>query len=142
MGPAASGPGTVESERRQLEGSWTLETATLYDATGAGRTVKAAGLLTYDKFGNMTVQGSVPDDQAKTSIPLDFSGRIVIDPARHQFYSADLAGEGATSSAAPLAAVSIDKVRRYEIAGDILTVTYLDTAGKPTAVVTWRRART
>jgi hypothetical protein len=140
MGPAASGVGTVEYERRLLEGSWTLQSATVYDAAGTSRPAKASGLLTYDKFGNMTVQGSVADEQGKTSIPIDFSGRIVIDPAKHEFHSADVAGEGATAAA--LAPVSTDKLRRYELAGDMLTVTYQDTTGNPTAVLTWRRVGT
>jgi len=36
-------------------------------------------------------------------------------------------------------AVSPDKVRQYELAGDTFTVTYLDAASKPTAVAVWHR---
>jgi hypothetical protein len=141
MGPVQTGEGSLEAERRELEGSWTLTSARIYDSTGGSREVQASGLLTYDAFGNMTVQGSVVDEQTKTTIPLDFTGRVVIDPANHQFHSADVVGFDPASNPA-LAPVSLDKVRRYQVTSDTLTVTYLDAAGRPTAVVTWRKART
>ena len=63
---------------------------------------------------------------------------IVIDPAKKEFRPADFESAKAVD-AAQVAAVSLDKVRRFELGGDRLAITYLDAAGKPTAETVWNR---
>ena len=140
MGPVDTGAGSLEATRRGLEGSWTLSSLEVVDAAGVRRPVTANGRLTYDAYGNMMIRGVVEDAKLKDTLVIDFTGRIVIDSTKKQFYPADLNTDRPPSPSA-IAAVSPDKVRQYDLAGDTFTVTYLDAAGKPTAVATWKRAR-
>jgi hypothetical protein len=138
IGPIASGPESLEATRRALEGTWTLASAEIVDDKGAHRTVKASGQLTYDAFGNMSVHGTVEDATLREKLVLEYQGRIVIDPTRHQFYPQEL------ESAKPvdpdeIARIAPDKVRHYELTATTLAVTYADKAGKTTAVIRWKR---
>lgn len=72
------------------------------------------------------------------TIPLDFTGGIVIDPAKRVFYPADVTANQPVDPN-QLAPVGLDKVRQYSVKDDTLVVTYLDASGKPTAVVTWQK---
>ena len=85
-----TGAGSLEATRRALEGTWTLASLEVVDAAGAGKPVKAAGQLTYDAFGNMTIKGVIEEPALKGSLVLDYDGRIVIDTAKHQFVPAAL----------------------------------------------------
>ena len=133
-----TGPGSLEATRKALEGSWRLESLEVVDATGARRPVKAAGTLTYDAFGNMTVRGVIDDAALKGSLVLDYDGRIVIDTARHQFVPADLASDRPVDPG-QIAPIAPDKIRRYELSADALIVTYVDASARPTAIARWRR---
>ena len=75
---------------------------------------------------------------ATKSIALDYEGKIIIDNVRKQFYPADLESDRPVDPA-KIAAIAPDKVRRYELTMDTFVVTYLDAAGKPTAVAKWRK---
>lgn len=139
LGEVDTGPGSLEATRRALQGTWSLVSLELVDPAGARKPVKATGQLTYDAYGSMKISGRIDDAPDRTPVLLDFSGRIVIDTQRKQFYPADLvAGQPVDQSR--LVPVSPDKARRYEITADTLTVTYMDAGGKPTAVANWRRA--
>ena len=59
VGPVASGPGTIEFERRRLAGSWRLDRFEVMDSAGSPRVVRAEAMLTYDEFGNLSVQGKL-----------------------------------------------------------------------------------
>lgn len=141
MGDVNTGAGSLEATRKALEGSWTLVSLNVVDAAGAQKPVKAKGQLTYDAYGALTIKGVVEDDPAKTPLLLDYSGRIVIDTAKKQFYPADLV-ENRPVDEKRLAAVSPDKARKYELTADTLTITYMDATGKPTAISSWKRATT
>jgi|SRR6478672_7977548 hypothetical protein len=136
-GPVDAGPGSVEAVRADLKGTWALSSLTVIDASGARHPAKAAGSLVYDDHANMSIRGTV-EGADRSVIVLDFSGRIVIDAQRHQFYAADLQTDRPVDPA-QVGAVSPDKVRQFELAGDTFTVTYLDAASKPTAVAVWQR---
>lgn len=132
------GPESLEATRRGLEGSWTLVSLEVVDARGGRRPVKASGQLMYDAFGSMTVRGVIEDPGLRDTLVIDYTGRIVIDPVRREFYPADLASNRPVDPG-QIAPVSPDKVRRYELSGDSFVVTYLDTSANPTAVIRWRR---
>ena len=136
MGP---GPGTLEATRRAFEGTWTLVSAEIQDAaTGRLRPVKASGQMTYDAYGNMTVHGVVDDPAFRDAQVLEFQGRIVIDPDRHVYYAADLSPDRPVDPD-QIAMIAPDKVRHYELTATTLAVTYMDKAGKTTAVIRWKR---
>ena len=59
VGPVASGPGTIEYERRRLEGTWRLDRFEVLDSAGSPTAVRAQATLTYDEYGNLTVRGKL-----------------------------------------------------------------------------------
>lgn len=138
MGPVDTGEGSLEAARRELHGSWSLVSLEAVDASGARHPVQASGVLSYDEHGNLKTTGTIDDPRLQNAIPIDFTGRIVIDPVKRVFYPADLVSSEPVDSK-QLAPVGLDKVRQYSVTGDTLVVTYLDAAGKPTAVLTWRK---
>ena len=64
--------------------------------------------------------------------------RLISQAQRHLFYAEDLQTDWPVDPA-QIGAISPEKVRQFELAGDAFTVTYLDAASKPTAVAVWRR---
>jgi hypothetical protein len=141
MGDVDTGAGSLQDVRNQLKGKWTLASLNAIDAAGKSDPVKANGILTYDEFGNLEIQAVIDDPRLKDRLRLDYSGRIVIDTAKKEFRTAEVeAGLAANRDAVDLGRVAPDKVRRYELTGDQFTVTYLDAAGKPSAVAVWHRA--
>lgn len=138
MGPVDAGAGTLEAARRELEGAWVLQTLEIVNASGAFEPVKASGTLAYDAYSNLQINGKIDDPRLQKAIPLDFSGRVVIDATKREFYPADVEA-GPKVDTSKLAPVGLDKVRKFEVTGDRLVVTYQDASGKPTAKTTWRR---
>lgn len=137
-GAVDAGAGSLEAARRELEGSWVLQTLEIVNETGAFEPVKASGTLSYDAYSNLQINGKIDDPRLQKAIPLDFNGRVVIDAAKREFYPADIEA-GPKVDTRKLAPIGVDKVRKFEVAGDRLVVTYQDAAGKPTARTTWRR---
>jgi hypothetical protein len=133
-----SGAGSLEATRKALEGSWALVSLDMVAANGARQPVTASGRLTYDAFGTMTIRGVIEDPALKDKLVLDYHGRIVIDTTRLEFRAVDLEADRPVDLDR-LEAISPDKVRRYELSGDSLIVTYLDGSGNPAAVARWRR---
>jgi uncharacterized protein RhaS with RHS repeats len=130
-GPVATGPDTLEAVRRQIEGTWDLVSLQVLTPDGQTVTRPAGGRLTYDAYGNMSMEGSGENAQL-----IAFKGRAVIDPVRREIRLADLEGSGALPSQA-----SADKVRHYEFDGPLLKTSVRDASGRVTAVVTWRRSQ-
>jgi hypothetical protein len=138
LGPVDAGAGSLEAIRRELAATWSLNRLEVIAPDGARRQVAARGTLSYDAYGALAIKGVVDDPSRPAALVLDYSGRIVIDPAKKEFRPADF--ESATPvDAAQVAPVSLDKVRRFELGGDRLAITYLDAAGKPTAETVWNR---
>ena len=131
VGSVDAGPNSLEAARRQLEGTWDLVSLQVVGADGQAVPRPAGGRMTYDGFGNMSMEGTGAD-----AALVAFSGRAVIDPVKREFRLADLAGSGSLPSQ-----VSPEKVRGYEFDGDLLKTSARDASGRVTAVVTWRRAQ-
>jgi hypothetical protein len=129
LGPVDTGAGSVESTRRDLAGHWTLGSLEIIGADGVRQTVKAHGTISYDAFGSLIINGVIDSARLTNAVVLNYSGRIVIDAAKHPFYPADFESDKPVESSR-IAPISLDKVRRYDLAGDRFTVTYLDVAGK------------
>ena len=101
-GDVNTGPGSLESVRRQLQGTWELVEAVVFDASGKATPRKAEGRLTYDEYGNLTIGAKLADStQPETSVSglLAYSGRAVIDPAKSQLVLMDLKSRAALGRA-------------------------------------------
>ncbi len=140
LGDVDTGPGSVEYVRRQLEGSWTLERFEMVDTAGQAQPVRAQAKLTYDQYGNMTVAGNLleplPGQEQATHGMLAYSGRIVIDTAKHEFR---LRAQEGVADPALNPSVGAELVRKYEITTNQLTLTFVDAQGKTTARAIFRR---
>jgi hypothetical protein len=136
----ASGPGTLESVRKQLEGSWNLASAEVVSAAGQRSLLKAAAVLTYDAFGNLSLKGAYEDPSAtaEQTAALNFTGRAVIDTQKQELRLLDLQQSDGEFAALP-AEMAARRVRSYAFNGDVLTLTVKDSTGKVTAVTTWRK---
>jgi hypothetical protein len=145
LGPVDTGLGSVEHARRTLEGTWKLERFDMRNPSGQWVPVKAEAVLVYDAYGNLNVKGQLLQSMPGTSpfhprALLDYSGRIVIDPDKSQFRL--LNPEGDTPVDPDLSeTIGQQRVRRYEILGDQLKISYLNTDGGIVATTTFRRAR-
>lgn len=143
MGKIDKGPGSVEYERRQLMGKWTIDRFEVADAAGQFHPIKAQGWLTYDEFGNMVmsaellepIPGTSPNDLQPI---LNFTGHITVDPEKKEFH---LNAPGAASKVdAGLQKVAgEDIVRKYELTQTTLTVTYVNREGKTTGRAVLKR---
>lgn len=139
-GPVDAGAGSVESARRELQGSWILSSLTVISSAGIKMTVPADARLVYDEFGNISMQGKVTGSTEIDPSVLNLSGRAVIDPVAHTLrFQAITAESNDEKRVDP--ALDAKHVRYYEIAGDVLTTTVKDAAGKTTATATWRRVQ-
>jgi hypothetical protein len=135
--PIAKGAGTVEAERRRLQGTWELVSLETLDAAGAATPLDAAGRMTFDDYGNVKTNGTVKQGPSTAKTLLSYAGRVVIDPDKKEWRLLDM--QAAPESAAAPAAVDADKVRGYELVGDQLKLSLRDASGRVTARVTWKR---
>ena len=140
-GDVNTGPGSLESVRRQLQGTWELVEAVVYDASGKTTPRKAEGRLTYDEYGNLTIGAKLADStQPETSV----SGLLCVQRTRRDRPGEESAGVDGFKSRLPSGEpipteVSPEKVRDYVIQGSTLTLTSKDASGAPTARTTWRK---
>jgi hypothetical protein len=139
-GPVQAGPGSLESVRKQLEGTWNLVSAEVLSATGTRKTIKASAVLTYDAYGNLSLKGAY-DDPAATAdqtATLNFTGRAVIDTQKQALRLLDLQESDGDFANLP-AEMAARRLRAYSFQGDMLTLTVKDSKGNVTAVNTWRK---
>ena len=98
--------------------------------------------LTYDNFGNLSLQGTVQrragDSTAQVSSPLlNVSGRALIDTANSRLRVVDGEGDFPFDEAV-LDALSPDQFRHYEFFDDQLKLTVQDENGRITSTTIWR----
>ena len=138
MGDVETGAGTLESTRRQLEGTWDLVSFETYPSPGKKVEQQATAVLTYDAYGNMEIIGRLTEagQSAGAGAPLlSYKGRAVIDVDKHQLRIVPSSGD---EKALP-AEASTALVRQYSFTNDLLSLSMIDTAGKPTASTTWKK---
>lgn len=140
MGAVESGPGTLESVRKQLEGRWNLVSAEVISAAGQRTLIRASAVLTYDAYGNLALTGAYEDPAAtaEQTAALNFKGRAVIDTQKRELHLLDLRQTEGEFAALP-PDMAARRVRSYAFKEDLLTLTVRDSTGKVTAVNTWRR---
>jgi hypothetical protein len=139
-GPAATGPGSTQWVRQQLEGTWTLVSLEMAGADGQLRPTPAAATLTYDAYGNLAVKGTISDPAAASTAGnvLDFTGRAVIDSQRSELRLLDVnQSEGDFATLAPELAAA--RVRAYEFSGPTMTLRTKNAKGEVRAVIVWRK---
>ena len=148
-GPVDKGPGTLAAARKYLEGTWQLQT---YDIMPPGRAPihltkdTGRGTLVYDDFGNLTMDITVDEPTAKllaaAGIPtkngsLYTKGKTAVDM---QGRTLRFILEGQPPTGAPSGPIALNKLRHWEVDGNILTLTTKDEAGKALSVGKWQKA--
>lgn len=123
-----TGVASTSAVRKQLEGTWSLVSFTVFDATGTPKAVQATGRLTYDAYGNLELSGNLPDAAAAGAgaTALAMKGRAVVDAGGKRLVLADVSGNVA-SDALPTT-MAPDKVRHYAFEGDTLSLETRDGA--------------
>jgi hypothetical protein len=136
-GDVATGAGTLEAVRRQLEGKWELTSLEVVDAAGKAATVAAGGRMTCDAYGNFDMAFQIDPAAARAlgaNSGLDLRGRVVIDVATQSLRVQDAtAGSGSPNAG------NVDRTRFYAFEGDALTLSTKDAAGKVASISTWKR---
>jgi hypothetical protein len=145
MGPVASGPGTLSSARKFLEGRWTLESFELRQPGTPPLILKGAGTLVYDDMGNLTM--NIRADEASADLlraagvdirdgVIATAGRTAIDLQNHTLTYV-------VQGQAPLirGPLGTDRPRYWEVNGDMLTLTTKDGSGEPVSIGKWRKTQ-
>lgn len=139
MGDVDTGPGSLEAVRRQLQGTWELVSlAVVPQGGGAPVPLAARGTLSYDEYGNLTIDAHTDDPNApqaaRSAGVLSFKGRAVIDAPKSELKLMDVTG-----SVDPNTVISTERRRRYAFEGDLLKLSSLEPNGQIAATATWRR---
>jgi hypothetical protein len=143
MGPVDEGKGSLVAARKFLEGRWSLESFEIYPPGKPAVQLKGSGTLTYDEFGNLTMD--LRADQASgdllraagIDIPdgvISSTGRTAVDL---QNKTLTYIIQGQPSNTGPL---SLNRPRHWQVDGTLLTLTTQDEAGKPLSIGKWRKA--
>ena len=144
-GPVDTGPGTLSAARKYLEGRWRLLTYEVRLPGKAPIVLKNDGLLTYDAFGNLTIEVYVDPEQAKTLAEggirttdgrLKTSGKTAINL---QARTLTFLVEGAPPLGAPSGPFALNRPRHWEIDGNVLTLTTNGDDGKPASIGRWEK---
>jgi hypothetical protein len=139
IGSEEARSGALESARGRLKGTWELAALELAPSADAARVpVQAAGTLTYDEFGNLTMDVHTTDPRAPVAARevdrLSFKGRVVLDVDKSEMMLMNLTG-----NANPDEVLAPERRRRYEFNGEQLTLSSFDNRGRVLSVSTWRR---
>ncbi len=142
MGDVDTGANSLESVRRQLEGTWDLTSLETFASPG-GTATKAEGasaVLTYDAYGNLQIMGKPGSSGSMPAAVelLTYSGRAVIDPGKQELHLQ--AVKGNTDPNATLGKeVGVERIRRYKIENGVLTISVLDASGQVSATTLWKK---
>jgi hypothetical protein len=140
VGEAETGAGTLESVRKQLEGSWTLVS---YEILQGGRRQRldATAEMTYDQFGNLNMRGELKNPNAspeRRPALLNYSGRAVIDVGKSELrFVVENSGDPLPRSVE--APVNPENVRHYMFRNSLLELTIFDANGQATGFSTWKK---
>jgi hypothetical protein len=144
-GPVDTGPGSLTAARKFLEGRWTLESFEVHQTGKAAIKVNGQGTLLYDDFGNLTMEihadkaGADLLKQSGIEIQNDMistSGRTVVD-MQNKTLAYVIEGQPKNATG-PLA---MNRLRHWQVDGDLLTLTTKDDAGNPVSVGRWRKSK-
>jgi len=148
-GPVDKGPGTLAAARKYLEGRWDLQTfdimppgqATIHLSKQTGK-----GTLIYDDFGNLEMDIKVDGPTAKllsaagiqtTNGSLYSKGKTAVDMQGHTLR---FILEGQPPTGAPSGPIALNRLRHWQVDGNVLTLTTKDDAGKVLSAGKWQKA--
>jgi hypothetical protein len=151
--PIASGINTVESVRKELEGTWTLVSLVVQNATGGRATPEATGTLVSDAYGNLKIEYRLSDLGLKALDAIGVrpptpvivtDGRAVINPQDKsiQYVPPDASKRAfdpnlAAARANPFA---LERLRYYVLTTDgMLTLSTRHDNGQDAAVSRWKK---
>jgi len=132
-------PGALEATRQKFFGVWQLVALESVPPNGGARApIAATGTLTYDEFGNLTIDARTTDRNAPVAARevsrLSFKGRAVIDVPNSELKLMALTG-----NVDPNEVLSPERRRKFEFTEDTLKLSSFDEKGVVTAISTWKR---
>jgi hypothetical protein len=145
-GPVDKGPGTLAAARKYLEGVWRLKS---FVVTLPGRepiTLPPNGTLTYDAYGNLTMDIQV---DPKTAAFLDTvgihtnkgslysSGKTAVNMQNHTL---TYILKGQPPAGAPSGPLGLNRPRYWEVDGDVLTTITKDDSGQAVSTAKWQKS--
>jgi hypothetical protein len=144
LGPVDTGPQTLASARRFLEGRWRLETFEIHEPGMPPLLLKGSGTLIYDAMSNlrMEVRADPASADRLRAAGIDIrdgiistEGRTAID-LQNRTLTYVLDGQAPLVQRGPLA---MERPRHWVVDADTLTLTTNDEAGRPLSVARWKR---
>jgi hypothetical protein len=143
-GPVDTGPGTLASARRFLEGRWQLDAFEIHRPGQPPLLLKGSGTLIYDDMSNLRME--VRADEASADLLraagvdirdgiISTEGRTAID-LQNRTLTYALDGQAPLVKGGPLA---MERPRHWVVEGDILTLSTKDGEGRPLSVARWKR---
>jgi hypothetical protein len=140
-GDVDTGANSLESVRRQFQGTWALDHYYVYEGAQRRR-LDATAELKYDEFGNLTMRGQLKNPTPATSaaaLMLNYTGRAVIDVNSKELRMMAVSNAGDSLPSPIEAKVDPASVRHYEFQGSELWLTVNGADGKPTASSSWKK---
>ena len=144
-GPVDTGPESITSARKFLQGRWGLEQFEVFPPGKPAITLKGSGTLDYDDFGNLKIEIRADEQSADLLRAagieirdglISSDGRAVVD-LQHRTLTYILSGQAVGAPAAgPL---SPSRPRHWEVKGDLLFLSTRDEAGKPLSTGRWKK---
>jgi hypothetical protein len=129
----------MDDIRNRLRGEWELASLTTHVGSGYPVRWDAGGQLTYDGFGNW--RSHLERHEARREVLLDFSGRGIIDPAKHVIQFEDVERRADSTGALPPILGPPHPHRYVFTRSGGLTTNVLDENGHAIATLVWRRGR-
>ena len=144
-GPVDKGPESITAARKFLEGRWTLESFEVFPPGKAAITLKGAGTLNYDEFGNLRIEIRAEEKAADllraAGVEVRDGTDLVRRPRgrRHAEPDALLILPGQTVGAPAAGPLAPSRPRHWEVKGDLLFLSTWDENGKPLSTGRWRK---
>jgi hypothetical protein len=143
-GPVDTGPGTLASARRFLEGRWQLDAFEIHRPGQPPLLLKGSGTLIYDDMSNLRME--VRADEASADVLraagvdirdgiISTEGRTAID-LQNRTLTYMLEGQAPLVKGGPLA---MERPRHWVVDATTLTLSTKDEAGRPLSVARWKR---
>ena len=143
-GPVDTGPMTLASARKYLEGRWVLESFEIYDK---GKPVKitATGTLLYDDMSNlkMDIRADQASSDALRAAGIDIRDGVISTDGRTAIDLQNRTLTYVVDGQAPLirGPLGAHRPRHWVVDADTLTLTTKDDAGQPTSIGRWKRVK-
>jgi hypothetical protein len=144
-GDVNEGPESLVAARKFLEGRWVLESFEVFPPGKPVITLKGAGTLNYDEFGNLRIEIRADEKSADllraagietTDGTIATDGRTVVD-LQNKTLSYVLPGQ--TVGAPAPGPLSPSRLRHWEVKGDLLFLSTWDDNGKPLSTGRWKK---